>query len=250
MNSSHERNLQGALEDLRRELRKTRFCVICSTLCLGGAGITALFAFASTRKGGVAGLGLSLALGVLGCLLLPKPRANPLQRLFELEDTRCVGVLLDALPVASGTMYEEAIRLLTHLLPKLDSSVPLTHKQRKILCDALAHGNIVDDSAFLSAILDSLPVIGAISALPTVRILAERVALHPVEKAVRAKAQECLPVLEESARELRDYGSLLRPSDGREPPDVLLRPATATFDDPSELLRAESSEPENKVVKL
>ncbi len=244
MNPSHERNLQGALEDLRRELQKTRFCVICSTLCLGGAGITALFAFASARKGGVAGLGLSLALGVLGCLLLPRPRANPLLRLFELEDTRCVGALLDALPVASGIMHEEVIRLLTHLLPKLDPSVPLTHKQRKILCDALAHGNIIKESAFLSAILDSLLVIRATSALPSVRILAKRVAVHPAEKAVRAKAQECLLVLEERARELRDYGSLLRPSDGRELPDVLLRPASATFDDPSELLRAESSEPE------
>ena len=161
--------------------------------------------------------------------------------LAGLEDFRAVGFYIDALEFQdqfkdSKTRSIAANRLI-HLLPHLRATDAhlLTDDHRKRLYRHLSSGN----KQLTLAILKALEQIGASSALPYVEKIAAGKGAglwsHLIEKA----AKDCLPYLQERARQESTRQTLLRAADTTgATAETLLRSANETPEsDPTQLLR-------------
>ncbi len=168
---------------------------------------------------------------------LSRDRERVERALEQIDDVSVVGDLLDALPTAfqfgSGCPY----RMLTRLLPRLreEHSQMLTRGQKRRLYGLLSMfpGSASD---FHVAVLRATARIGDAEALPHVWRIASGTPTSPSEERIRATALDCLNVLEERVKRMRQGRALLRPSD--EPAaDTLLRAAGQAESAPRHLLR-------------
>lgn len=166
--------------------------------------------------------------------------------LAETDDVRAVGPLLEVLTYPDRSLRKAAVQALTRLLPRLQvRDVPLLNptnwrQMNDILAwPSSAQRNTGIDADFLVALIKAVATIGNAGYLPNVKDLAAGTRVAIVEPAVRAAAQECVPILVERS-EWSSSKTLLRAAAPGS--DILLRPAAATQDEqPRTLLRAASN---------
>ena len=150
-----------------------------------------------------------------------------------------VGPLAEALEMSDSEVTETAIRALIRLLPRLkasDASLINPH-QRSCLNEALRWNRDID---LTLAILAAWEQVGDTGAIEDVEGLAAGQGSGGRIPKIKAAAQECLPLLLQSAGRQQNNTQLLRPVDGSiMPKDTLLRPALpqASPIPPDQLLR-------------
>jgi hypothetical protein len=178
----------------------------------------------------------------LGPVLLGRKAAR---RLAQLDDPRCIGLLVDIWGGQKSSDYDRktrrlAERALTRSLLHLKASDAelLNEKQRAILRRTLAMNGYIAfgkyrDPDLLIAVLKALEQIGDWRCEPLVRTMAETAK----DKSVQEAARNCLPYLEMLAAKERVGENLLRASDKpASGPDILLRPATGSVETASQQL--------------
>lgn len=169
--------------------------------------------------------------------------------LAQMDDIRAVGPLAEALEFRDTSFLgfleprRHAVGALTRLLPALreEHADLLNATQRTCLARVLADG----PTELAIHVLNAFQHVGTGQELPAVRRCADRRPWSATDRRVPAAARECLPILEERAREEKNSQTLLRPSleAATAAPDVLLRAASgAAVCEPEQLLRAAAGE--------
>ena len=179
-----------------------------------------------------------------------KPRWN-VEELTRVGGVEAVGTLLEIL---GGPKLPRQVTpllvALTELLPQMKASDAglLTKGQRRLLNATLKSGfsdkfDPVLTINYRLAILKALEQVGDASAIPVVEHLANGRARTASQKALKAAAQECLPLLRVNFGGVEATKTLLRASAPENAaPETLLRPVEFTPDpNPKALLRAADS---------
>lgn len=193
------------------------------------------------------------AIGMLTLVLrtfLKKPTWNA-EELARIGGVEAVGTLLELIGVPkSPRQLTPLLVALTELLPQMKASDAglLTAAQRKTLNwtlknDFAVYGNAAALHTYRLAILKALEQVGDASAIPFVAQLANGKARTANQIALKAAAQECLPLLMVNFGGVEATKTLLRAaSPENAAPDTLLRPAAFAPDaKPNELLRPADS---------
>ena len=156
------------------------------------------------------------------------------------EDRRAVGPLLEALLYNDDEVVKAATFALIRLLPQLRATDRhlLSAEHRSFMNDLLGAGIPVSapaKSLLILAILKALEQVGDIEALSSVEKLSngEGRGKDPI---VRKAAIECLPFLEEAARQRLEQTTLLRASQTSISAEGLLLPAAPGLNDHADQL--------------
>lgn len=193
-----------------------------------------------------------LSVEFLGLRFLMRKPEWSAEELTRLGGVQAVGTMIDL--VFAPKMPDQRTALyaaLTVLLPQMRASDAglLTAAQRRALHRTLKSGfnrnvNAAVMFRFRLAILKALEQIGDSSAIPVVTALANGKARTANQRALKAAAIECLPLLQNNFGGVEANQTLLRASAPEQAPATLLRPATFTPDAaPKELLRASDALP-------
>jgi hypothetical protein len=255
--SEEQRTVSPELAALLQELENQRrgqaqpgmrlpFLLAAYMILMPGSALEAFLCF---QSGGTLP-GALWALAALGTTqlhrlsLLPQHR-ELMQKLADYDDVAGVGALAETLEWPDPRVQEMAASALKRLLPQLRASDAhlLTRAQRACLYRCLTMSRVGRDGPLILAILQALQQVGDAAAIPHVRRLAESKVLSPMQRKVRAAAEDCLPYLEVQASQQRASQTLLRAS-GQEklPAGDLLRPAeSANVTTPQELMRPAES---------
>ncbi|HZP84767.1 MAG TPA: hypothetical protein VFB21_24240 [Chthonomonadaceae bacterium] len=207
---------------------------------------SAYWTYAHFRQGGwLPGLlfgGLALATTQAHRLTLTSKHREMARLLAGLDDVQAVGRLAESLDWPDPQMRRVAIRALTPLLRRLQASdsARLSPRQRAALYRMLKMSNARAHAEFLMALLKALEQVGDGAAVPYVQNLVESSPLTWRQIQVQQAAQDCLPYLQELARQDSYSQTLLRASSAAAPSaEGLLRPAYGSPDaEPATLLRA------------
>lgn len=169
-------------------------------------------------------------------LTLTPQQTRVAARLASVNDVQAVGLLVEMSFWPDDRIKSMALSALTRLLPRMRSTDThlLSTSQRALLYQSLRLSNARKHAEFLEALLKALEQVGDTDALPFVKTLADSEPATLRQGSVIKAARECLPYLENCARQNRDSQILLRAtaSDARE---SLLRPAAQSAS-PAELL--------------
>lgn len=175
-----------------------------------------------------------------------KPDWNA-EELMRIGGVQAVGTLIDLIQTPKTPRQTTPLLVaLTNLLPLMQASdaALLTAEQRKLLYWIVKGGFTagVNPAAYLKfrlAILKALEQIGDAGAIPVVTSLANGWAYTVNQKALKAAAQECLPLLQSNFGSVEATKSLLRASQSLPTaPELLLRSAEFIPDaNPKTLLR-------------
>lgn len=178
---------------------------------------------------------------------LKKPTWNA-EELARLGGVKAVGTLLDLLsaPKAPKQMTPLYVAL-TELLPQMKAgdAATWTVEQRSILLWSLqnSYGGYTSPALYQNyrlAILKAMEQIGDAAAIPVVEHLANGAARTAPQKALKAAAMECLPLLRANLSDVEAAKTLLRASTPENSaPKTLLHPVEFTPDaNPKQLLQA------------
>lgn len=188
---------------------------------------------------GIAALALRFA--------LRKPSWNA-EEMTRIGGVQAVGALLELLGTPKRPKQLKPLFVaLIHLLPQMKASDAglLTTGQRKLLYTLLKNGQNMFSKpdlmlTFRLAILKALEQIGDTAAIPVVARLANGQARTTDQKALKAAALDCLPLLQVNFGGVEATKTLLRASTPENAaPETLLRPAEFTLDEnPEQLLHA------------
>ena len=178
---------------------------------------------------------------------LKKPDWNA-EEMTRLGGVQAVGPLLELLGTPKGPRQMKPLFVaLIQLLPQMKASDSglVTAEQRKSLYTLLKGGLNVyaKPDLFLQyrlAVLKALEQIGVADAVPIVEHLANATARTADQKALKAAALECLPLLLVNSSDVEATKTLLRASSPENAaPEALLRPVEFTPDaNPNQLLHA------------
>jgi hypothetical protein len=193
---------------------------------------------------------------VFGCLavgatqlhrltLTSKHRAKA-RYLAGLNSVQAVGPLAEALDWPDMHSRRIAIEALTQLLPRLHATdaALLNPAQRAALYRTLTMTNAGAHSKFLVALLKALEQVGDQAAIPSVENLLKSQPVTSQQKKVHEAARDCLPYLQEQARQDQYSQTLLRAASGPTiPTETLLRPVSSPqCVETAYLLRADTTE--------
>ena len=244
------------LTKIQRKTRRDKvkfwsFFILFESLCFSEVFGFSLMHYLRTYLSGMAAFVLlvlpMLGMGILGLrFLLKKPEWNA-EELKRIGGVQAIGALIDLvfapkLPNHRTPLYAA----LAELLPQMKASDArlLTAGQRKALHRALKSNfnpnvNPIVYLRFRLAILKALEQVGDAAAIPVVSHLANGKARTANQKALKAAAQECLPLLQSNHQTVEATKTLLRASQSEDArPDTLLRPASgAGQTSATELLR-------------
>ena len=195
-------------------------------------------------------LGTGLA-GLFWFRFLWKQPSWNAEEMTRVGGVHAVGGLIDLLSVPKLRNNRTSVyAALTKLLPQMKASdaALLNGSQRGGLHRLLRYGAVTSkdplpDLEFRLAILKALEQIGDAAAIPAVEHLANGYAYSANQKALKAAAQECLPLLRANFGSVEANKTLLRASSAENAaPETLLRASEPAPDTkPEELLRAADS---------
>ncbi len=173
------------------------------------------------------------------------------KQLAQYDDKRAVGPLLEALRYDNSSTVNAATVALIRLLPQLRASDRhlLTAEHRSFMNGLLGASVLLGPPkapALILAMLKALGQVGDSGAIGVVEKLANGGGTGK-NPAVQQAAVECLPFLEEVARQEEAHRILLRASASNAFPGALLRPATdAPEHHADQLLRAQMPNAEGR----